>query len=132
MGFVSGPKTGNRMEKDLNISFLMDFYAAFLTENQREILEMYYDLDYSLSEIAEAQGITRQGVLDVIKRGEARLKSMEEELSLMKKYVAVGEYLKKCEGIALRLKEKTQDEEADELLGSLRAAMRVWEDKDGV
>ena len=49
------------MAKDLEISFLLDFYGDMLTEKQREVIEFYYNEDLSLSEIADNEGITRQG-----------------------------------------------------------------------
>lgn len=52
------------MEKNLNVSILLDFYGAMLTEKQREAEEYYYNDDLSLSEIADNQGISRQGVRD--------------------------------------------------------------------
>ena len=48
------------MEKNLNVSILLDFYGAMLTEKQREAVEYYYNDDLSLSEIADNQGISRQ------------------------------------------------------------------------
>ena len=48
------------MAKDLEISFLLDFYGDMLTEKQREVIEFYYNEDLSLSEIADNEGITRQ------------------------------------------------------------------------
>ena len=56
------------MAKNLEISFLLDFYGDMLTEKQRDVIEYYYNEDLSLSEIAENQGISRQGVRDAIKR----------------------------------------------------------------
>lgn len=67
------------MAKDLNISALLDFYGPFLSEKQRNLLHHYYNEDLSLSEIAENEQITRQGVRDLIKRGELQLKRYEEE-----------------------------------------------------
>ena len=59
------------MAKDLGITILLDFYGDMLTEKQRDFLGYYYNDDLSLSEIAENEGITRQGVRDSIKRAEA-------------------------------------------------------------
>ena len=56
------------MAKDLGITILLDFYGDMLTEKQRDFLGYYYNDDLSLSEIAENEGITRQGVRDSIKR----------------------------------------------------------------
>ena len=70
------------MAKDLEISFLLDFYGDMLTEKQREVIEFYYNEDLSLSEIADNEGITRQGVRDSIKRAEAQLLDMEQRLGL--------------------------------------------------
>jgi len=58
------------MAKDLSISTLLDFYGPFLSEKQRNLLHHYYNEDLSLSEIAENEAITRQGVRDLIKHEE--------------------------------------------------------------
>ena len=67
------------MAKDLTIGALLDFYGPFLSEKQRNLLHHYYNEDLSLSEIAENEQITRQGVRDLIKRGELQLKRYEED-----------------------------------------------------
>ena len=54
------------MAKNLEISYLLDFYSEMLTQKQREVIEYYYNDDLSLSEIAMNEGITRQGVRDSI------------------------------------------------------------------
>ena len=64
----------------------MDFYGEMLTEKQKEVVELYYNEDLSLAEIAQIAQITRQGVRDSIKRGEATLIEMEERLGLAKKF----------------------------------------------
>lgn len=81
------------MAKDLNISVLLDFYSAALTEKQREMIEMYYNQDLSLAEITEHVGITRQGVRDSIKRGEATLVDLEKKLGLAEWYRQVQDGL---------------------------------------
>ncbi|MCQ2450149.1 MAG: DNA-binding protein [Clostridia bacterium] len=67
------------MPKDLYVSALLDVYGAFLSEKQRTLAGYYYNEDLSLSEIAENEGITRQGVNDLIKRTEAELRGWEDE-----------------------------------------------------
>ena len=67
------------MEKNLHISALLDVYGAFLGEKQRKLTAYYYNDDLSLSEIAENEGITRQGVNDQIKRAVKSLNAFEEE-----------------------------------------------------
>ena len=59
------------MEEALFRTMLFDSYGELLTEKQREVVECYYNEDLSLAEIAEEKGITRQGVRDAIKHGEA-------------------------------------------------------------
>ncbi|MBR5991547.1 MAG: DNA-binding protein, partial [Clostridia bacterium] len=58
-------------------------------DKQRAFIEYYYNDDLSLSEIAENEGITRQGVRDAIKRAEAQLFEMEERLGLAKRFEEV-------------------------------------------
>ena len=74
------------MAKNLEISLLLDFYGDMLTEKQRDVVELYYNEDLSLSEIAAHSGITRQGVRDSIKRAESVLLDREERLGLARKF----------------------------------------------
>ena len=74
------------MSKNMEISFLLDFYGDMLTEKQRSMVDYYYNEDLSLAEIAENEGITRQGVRDSIKRAEAQLLEMEERLALAARF----------------------------------------------
>jgi len=71
------------------ISVLLDFYGDMLTEKQQSFIEYYYNHDLSLSEIADNEGITRQGVRDAIKRAEAQLFEMETRLGLAKRFEEV-------------------------------------------
>ncbi|MGN0595874.1 MAG: sigma factor-like helix-turn-helix DNA-binding protein [Ruminiclostridium sp.] len=73
------------MPKDLNTTVLLDFYGSLLTEKQRETLSLYYEADLSLGEISEETGITRQGVLNCIKKSEAKLVELEEQLGLARR-----------------------------------------------
>lgn len=70
--------------KDLKFSILLDTYGALLSEKHREILDCYYNNDYSLSEISENTGITRQGVSDALRRAGKQLEEMEEKLGFIK------------------------------------------------
>lgn len=74
------------MEKNFEISTLLDFYAELLTENQRQVLNLYYNEDFSLSEIAQNLKITRQGVHDAIKKAEWQLFELEDKLGLSRKF----------------------------------------------
>lgn len=74
------------MEKSYKISILLDFYKNMLTDKQVDALELYYNEDLSLAEISEHLKITRQGVRDLIKRGEAQLITYEEGFGLADKY----------------------------------------------
>lgn len=72
------------MPKDFEVSKLLDIYGALLPEKQRLLVEFYYNDDLSLSEIAENEGITRQGVRDSLKRAEQQLREYDSALGLMK------------------------------------------------
>ena len=52
------------MDKTLRDSLLMDFYGELLPKRQKDVIKLYFEEDFSLSEIAEEFGITRQGVHD--------------------------------------------------------------------
>lgn len=81
------------MAKNLDIVLLADFYGEMLTENQRKFIEYYYSDDLSLSEIAQNEGITRQGVRDAVKRAETQLYDMEKKLGFAARSRKVNEAL---------------------------------------
>ena len=74
------------MDNLTKLNLLYDFYGEFLTKKQREIFELHYLNDLSLGEIAEHQGITRQGVYDILKRAQDILENYEKKLGIAKKY----------------------------------------------
>ena len=73
------------MAKNLDVIILFDIYGDMLTQKQQDFIGYYYNDDLSLAEIAENEGITRQGVRDAIKRAEAQLLAFEEHLGLHKR-----------------------------------------------
>lgn len=64
-------------QEAFTMSLLLDYYGSLLTEKQRTYFDLYYNQDLSLAEIAGQEGISRQGVHDVISRTEAILRDME-------------------------------------------------------
>jgi len=94
--------TGVKMDKIYEISLLLDFYGQLLSKKQYEILDLHFNNDYSLGEIAEHFNISRQGIFDNIKRGKAYLLNLEEKLGLVNKFTEqkakaekILEYIKK-------------------------------------
>ena len=79
-------------EKDLNIGYLLDFYGDLLSERKKSVMEMYYNEDLSLAEIATELGISRQGVHETIKKVQDELFFYEEKLGLAKKLKQVEKY----------------------------------------
>ena len=73
-------------EKNLEIAFLLDFYGDVLSERKRTMLDLYYNDDLSLAEVAEEIGISRQGVRELIKKAEEELLFYEEKLGLAKRF----------------------------------------------
>ena len=78
-------------EKNLQLAELIDVYATLLSERQQRVLDLYYNQDLSLGEIAEDVGISRQGVRDSIKKAEKELFFFESKLHLVAREGAVRE-----------------------------------------
>lgn len=90
----------NSMNKEYRIAVLMDIYGNLLTDKQREVMELYYYEDLSLSEIAEHEKITRQGVHDSIKRAEQTLSDLEQKLCVAEKLVKCRKLFEKINTLA--------------------------------
>ena len=73
-------------QKDMRFAYLADFYGELLDEHTRAVITAYYDDDLSLAEIAEDEGISRQGVRHIIKKGEEQLDAFEERIGLVKRH----------------------------------------------
>lgn len=106
------------MAKNLEISFLLDFYGSMLTEKQRLMIEYYYNDDLSLAEIADNEGITRQGVRDSIKRAEVQLLELEERLGLAKRFQQMQTGLEKILLAAAEIREYNQQQNGAEKIDS--------------
>lgn len=74
------------MEQFFEMSLLIDFYGQILTTRQYELMDLYYNNDFSLAEISQELSISRQAVHDGIKKSKTQLFEMEEKLGLVKKF----------------------------------------------
>jgi predicted DNA-binding protein YlxM (UPF0122 family) len=103
------------VEKIVEQSLLYDFYGELLTQHQRRIYEDVVFNDYSLSEVAEDEGISRQGVHDLIKRCDKQLKVYEEKLHLMGRFMQTKKDVELIKSYAKELKENKNFELADKI-----------------
>lgn len=86
--------------KELEVSGLLDIYGMLLGEKQRNLLELYYNEDLSLSEIAELKGITRQGASDGIIRARKKLDRMDAALRLSARLRAIDAAVSQLRAVA--------------------------------
>lgn len=91
-------------EKNLRVSVLLDYYSPMLTDKQQDVIDLYYNEDLSLSEIAEHENITRQGVRDSIKRGEQTLFEMEEKFHLAERSEKIYAVMERISQLAAEIK----------------------------
>ena len=111
------------------MTMLFDFYGELLTERQKEFFDLYYNEDLSLSEIAENNGISRQGVRDVIVRAEAVMQDIEDKTGLIRRFRQMQENIRAIEDAAAELKtinyRQYEDPRIDSLVGSIHQAAQA-------
>ncbi len=112
------------MERSFDIVILLDIYGELLANAQREALDMRYNADLSLSEIAEEMGgVTRQSVVYSIRKGEQRLMELEEKLGFAKRLHTLSAHLDRAGELLSEIAADNSDErlkEVNELLSAVK------------
>ena len=111
------------MDKKVEVSILIEIYGNLLTEKQLEILDNYYNIDLSLSEIAENNDITRQAVRDIIKKGEKKLFEFEEKLQIMKKMQKQEKQISIILSELTQIETKSTDEQIAKILSHIKSEL---------
>ena len=116
-------------EKNMKIAYLIDFYGDALDDHTGDILRAYYNDDLSLAEIAADEGISRQGVRHLIKKGEEQLLFFEERFGLAARHVELSEVCKSLKEIRESLLKKGNfDEEANRISDAIRIILKGNQD----
>ena len=98
------------MEKIVRQTLLFDFYGELLTEHQQKIYEAVVLNDTGYSEVAAEEGISRQGVHDLVRRCDHQLDEYEEKLHLVERFLAIRENVDKIRSLAKAIKGSASDE----------------------
>lgn len=109
------------MEKNIEISLLLDFYGGLLKPDAAEMIDLYYNEDLSLSEIAVQTGITRQGVRDRIKRCEQTLFELEQKLGMLKRFRQLEQGLDRICDSASLIEKGTGNDSIKNLAAQIKA-----------
>ena len=104
------------------VSLLFDFYGELLTKRQKEVMELYYEENLSLSEIADEFSISRQGVHDALKNAEKSLNGYEEKLGLVAKFQKSTDAVEQIDMVIDEVIEALQDKAdiGQDVIGNLK------------
>jgi len=113
-----------RLEKSVEIGTLCAFYGGLLTDRQLSALRLHYEEDFSLGEIAEELGVSRQNVHELITRSSQKLRRYEEALGGMKRASQTAKELRRAEKLLSQLqglseKDESRLKEAREILSRI-------------
>ena len=109
------------------IILLYDYYGKMLTEKQQEYIDMRYNQDLSLGEIAEIQSVSRQAVFDNLSRTEALLRRMEENIGCVKRDMLVRSAAQEIV-VAAAVLDASSDPAVSELAKRIMAAAKTLEE----
>ena len=113
------------MDKHIEISMLVDIYGKLLTKKQYDVINDYYNNDLSLSEIAENNNISRQGVRDLIKKGENKLFEYEEKLNIMKKTQINEQAIQNVLAELSKISENSSEKKIEKILNEVQKELSV-------
>jgi hypothetical protein len=88
-----GKAMDDRLSQKIRLDRLYDVYSPLLTEKQRQVFRLHHDRDWSLAEIAETIGMSRQGVHDLFQRARERLEELEDLLGCLERESRMTEIL---------------------------------------
>ena len=88
------------MDEILKQTLLYDFYGELLTDHQKEVYELFVLEDLSLGEIAREEGISRQGVHDMIRRCNRTVEEYDEKLHLVENFLHIRSQVIKIHELA--------------------------------
>ncbi|MCM1157612.1 MAG: DNA-binding protein [Bacteroidales bacterium] len=112
------------MEKMVRQALLYDFYGELLTEHQKSIYADIVLNDLTYSEVAKAEGISRQGVFDLVKRCDRILEDYESKLLLVEKFLDTKECVSRIHELATELKAMADKEELNGKISEIEAISR--------
>lgn len=113
------------MKKDtVYLTMLLDYYGDLLTDKQREYFDLHYNQDYTLAEIGEMNGISRQGVWEIVRRAEATMRDIDARTGLVAKYTERREAVRAIRALLTPLQGCDDDKVAEAARRSL-AALKV-------
>lgn len=113
------------IDKIAEASLLFDFYGQMLTKKQQEVMRLYHEENYSLSEIGEEFSISRQGVHDTLKKAENALTEYEAKLGLVNKFENSKKVIGKIEASIEKMMEENNGDE--KLCGKLADIKNIIE-----
>jgi uncharacterized protein len=88
--------TTDEIDKKVEVCWLLSFYGALMTKRQREVMQLYYEEDMSLGEIAKVLGVSRQCVHNTLHRAAAQLTGLESKLGLVARFRQMQSILAVC------------------------------------
>ena len=109
------------------MALLFDTYGGMLTDKQRECFDMRYNQDLSLGEIAEMMGVSRQAVNDNLKKTEALLRRMEENIGSVKQDIMIRSAVEEILG-AVTVLDASSDPAVLTVSRRIRSAVRILEE----
>lgn len=113
------------MEKIVRQALLFDFYGELLTDHQKSVYSDIVLNDLSYSEVAQIEGVSRQGIFDLVKRCDRILEDYESKLLLVEKFLDTKDRVNRIHALATELTGMTEQEELRERIQEIEAISKA-------